>query len=118
MTKLIDYGVKFSLDDFGSGRSNLNYIVDMPVDIVKFDRDMLISYFENVKARYVMNAAIHMVHGMELQIVSEGIETKEQFDTIKDLGVSYIQGYYFSRPLPQDEFLEFIRTPIDASKIN
>lgn len=118
MTKLIDYGVKFSLDDFGSGRSNLNYIVDMPVDIVKFDRDMLISYFENVKARYVMNAAIHMVHGMELQIVSEGIETKEQFDTIKDLGVSYIQGYYFSRPLPQDEFLEFIRTPMDASKIN
>lgn len=108
MKKLMDYGVKFSLDDFGTGQSNLNYIVDMPVDIVKFDRNMIVSYFENGKAKYVMDAAMHMIHGMELQIVSEGIETKEQFDTMKDLGISYIQGYYFSKPLPESEFLQFI----------
>lgn len=108
MRKLMDYGVKFSLDDFGTGQSNLNYIVEMPVDIVKFDRNMIVSYFENGKAKYVMDAAMHMIHGMELQIVSEGIETKEQFDTMKDLGISYIQGYYFSKPLPETEFLQFI----------
>lgn len=109
MSQLMEYGVQFSLDDFGTGQSNLNYIVDMPVKIVKFDKDMTNAYFENGKAKYVMDAAMHMIHGMNLQIVSEGIETREQFETMKALGIQYIQGYYFSRPLPETEFLEFIR---------
>jgi len=108
MKNLMDYGVKFSLDDFGTGQSNLNYIVDMPVDIVKFDRDMTNAYFENGKAKYVMDAAMHMVHGMDLEIVSEGIETKEQYEAMEGLGINYIQGYYFSKPLPERQFLEFI----------
>lgn len=108
MKTLMDYGVQFSLDDFGTGQSNLNYIVEMPVNIVKFDRNMISAYFENGKAKYVMDAAMHMIHGMELQIVSEGIETREQFDTMENLGISYIQGYYFSKPLPSMAFLEFI----------
>lgn len=108
MEKLMSYGVHFSLDDFGTGQSNLNYIVDMPVDIVKFDRDMTTSYFESRKAKYVMDNAINMIHGMDLEIVSEGIETEEQYQTMKELGISYIQGYYFSKPLAEDEFWEFI----------
>lgn len=109
MRKLIEYGVSFSLDDFGTGQSNLNYIVEMPVKIVKFDRTMINSYFENGKAKYVMDAAMHMIHGMGLKIVSEGIETKEMFDTMCSLGISYIQGYYFSKPIPEQEFLEFVK---------
>ena len=109
MNKLIDYGSSFSLDDFGTGQSNLNYIVDMPVSIVKFDRSMTNSYFENGKAKYIMDAVIHMIHGMRLEIVSEGIETKEQYDIMENLGINYIQGYYFSRPVPEQEFLKFIR---------
>ncbi len=108
MKKLINYGVRFSLDDFGTGQSNLNYIVEMPVDIVKFDRSMIMAYFENEKAKYVMDAAMHMIHGMKLKIVSEGIETKEQYETMNELGISYIQGYYFSKPLPESDFLDFI----------
>ena len=108
MNRLIKYGVNFSLDDFGTGQSNLNYIVDMPVDIVKFDRDMINSYFDNKKARYVMDAAMHMIHGMGLKIVSEGIETNEQLGKMNELGISYIQGYYFSKPLPKEEFIKFL----------
>jgi len=108
MRKLIAYGVSFSLDDFGTGQSNLNYIVEMPVNIVKFDRTMINSYFENGKARYVMDAAMHMIHGMGLEIVAEGIETKEQYETMQSLGISYIQGYYFSRPIPEEQFLRFV----------
>ena len=108
MKKLIDYGVSFSLDDFGTGNSNLNYIVDMPVRLIKFDRDMIMSYFETGKAKYVMDAAMHMIHGLKLEIVSEGIETKEMLDTMENLGISYIQGYYFSKPIPEDEFIEFM----------
>ena len=108
MKALMEYGVTFSLDDFGTGQSNLNYIVDMPVEIVKFDRSMINAYFENKKAKYVMDAAMLMIHGMKLYIVSEGIETKEQFETMKELKINYIQGYYFSKPLPQQEYLKFI----------
>ena len=110
METLMEYGVHFSLDDFGTGQSNLNYIVDMPVDIVKFDRSMTNAYFENGKAKYVMDAAIHMIHGMNMQIVSEGIETAEQYHTMEKLGISYIQGYYFSKPLPENDFIQFLET--------
>ena len=105
---LKEYGVRFSLDDFGTGQSNLNYIVAMPVDIVKFDRGMTLSYFENAKAKYVMDAAMMMIKGMDLKIVSEGIESKEQLEIMEELGIQYIQGYYFSKPLPQNKFVEFI----------
>lgn len=108
MQMLIDYGVSFSLDDFGNGESNLNYIVDMPVSIVKFDRDMSQAYFANQKAKFVMEAAMQMIHDMELKIVSEGVETKEQMETIVGLGIDYIQGYYFSKPLPAEQFLQFV----------
>lgn len=108
MIALRNYGVGFSLDDFGTGQSNLNYIVDMPVDIVKFDKEMTTAYFESTKAKYVMDAAMHMIHGMKLDIVSEGVETAEQLDTMKELGIQYIQGYYLSKPLSQTEYLDFI----------
>ena len=113
MRALMNYGVKFSLDDFGNGESNLNYIVDMPVSIVKFDRDMTQTYFSSQKAKFVMEAAMHMIHDMKLEIVSEGVETKEQMEAIKALGIEYIQGYYFSRPLPGKEFLEFVAGEMD-----
>lgn len=108
MRVLMDYGVKFALDDFGNGESNLNYIVDMPVSIVKFDRDMTQAYFSSYKAKFVMEAAMHMIHDMKLEVVSEGVETEEQAQAIEALGIEYIQGYYFSRPLPGAEFLKFV----------
>jgi EAL domain-containing protein (putative c-di-GMP-specific phosphodiesterase class I) len=109
MHKLIDYGVSFSLDDFGNGESNLNYIVDMPVEIVKFDRDMTKSYFDKSKGKLVMETATRMILDLNLKIVSEGVETEEQLEAMKKLGVQYIQGYYFSKPLPEDEFVRFVR---------
>lgn len=115
MRQLMDYGVSFALDDFGNGESNLNYIVDMPVSIVKFDRDMSQAYFVSQKAKFVMEAAMHMIHDMKLEIVSEGVETKEQAEAIEALGIEYIQGYYFSRPLPGEEFLRFVSGETPAS---
>lgn len=108
MRQLLDYGVRFSLDDFGTGQSNLNYIMEMPVDIVKFDKEMTNAYFQNHTAKYVMDATIQMIHGLNLKIVSEGIETEEQYRAMADLGISYIQGFHFSKPLPEQEFLRFL----------
>lgn len=109
MRRLMEYGVYFSLDDFGTGQSNLNYIVDMPVNIVKFDREMSQAFFRDEKAKYVLNAAMQMIHGMKLKIVSEGIETEDQYLTMEELSIDYIQGYYFSKPLPEAEFLSFLQ---------
>ena len=109
MEKMIESGMHFSIDDFGTGQSNLNYIVDMPVKIVKFDREMIQAYFSSEKARYVMDAAMHMIHGMGLKIVAEGIETEEQYKIMEEIKIDYIQGYYFSKPLPEQEFLRFLR---------
>ncbi len=89
----------------------------MPVDIVKFDRSMTNAYFENRKARYVMDAAIQMIQGMNLEIVSEGIETEEQYQTMEELGISHIQGYYFSKPLPENEFLRFLESRMDGQEV-
>lgn len=116
MKNLMDYGVNFSLDDFGTGHSNLDYIVDMPVDIVKFDKGMTSAYFENGKAKYIMDAAANMIQGMDMKIVSEGIETETQFNTMQDMGINYIQGYYFSKPLPEEEFLKFIQKAKEMEK--
>ena len=113
---LKNYGVSFSLDDFGTGQSNLNYIVAMPVDIVKFDRGMTLSYFENAKAKYVMNAAMSMIKGLNLEIVSEGIESAEQLEVLEELGIQHIQGYYFSKPLPENNFVEFVIAAIERER--
>lgn len=109
MQSLIDYGMAFSLDDFGNGQSNLNYIVDMPVQIVKFDRDMTQAYFQTSKAQFVLQAATNMAHDMQLQVVAEGVETAEQFAVLEALGIDYIQGYYFSKPVDAKSFLTFVR---------
>ena len=109
MEQMIEYGTHFSLDDFGTGASNLNYIVDMPVQIVKFDREMIQAYFASGKAKYVMDAAMHMIHGMGLKIVAEGIETEEQYRKMEEIQIDFIQGYYFSKPIGEKDFLAFLR---------
>lgn len=108
MSMLRQKGCTFSLDDFGTGESNLNYIAEMPVDIVKFDREMTTNYFKNRKTKYIMDAAMSMIKGMQLKIVSEGIETQDQVDALSNK-VDYIQGYFFSKPLPEDQFVKFVK---------
>jgi len=109
MNKLIKQGVHFSLDDFGTGRSNLDYFVDMPVNIVKFDYSFTQGYFQGGKAHYVVESVVGLMDRMGMSIVAEGVETEEQFKAMCDLGISYIQGFYFSRPIPRDELLAFLR---------
>ena len=109
MEKLKEHGISFSLDDFGAGSSNLNYIVDMPVDIVKLDMHLTEEYFTNAKAKAIVKTVVDMAHSMGLRIIAEGIETKQQMDEMKSLGVDYLQGYYFSHPLPEHEILKFLQ---------
>ncbi|MBQ3560134.1 MAG: EAL domain-containing protein [Agathobacter sp.] len=109
METLIAYGFSFSLDDFGKGESNLMYVVEMPVSIVKLDYDMSKAYFNTERAKHVLKAVVGMAHGMKLKLVAEGIETIEELEGMHQEGIDYIQGYYYSRPIPEVEFIEFVK---------
>ena len=109
MDYLSRYGCSFSLDDFGTGESNLNYIVNMPVDIVKFDRSMILSYFATERAGIMLEYVTGMIKRMGMKIVAEGVEEQLQFEALSRLGIDYIQGYFFSKPVPIPEFISFIR---------
>ena len=109
METLIDYGFSFSLDDFGKGESNLMYVVEMPVAIVKLDYDMSKAYFHTGKAKHVVKAVVDMAHGLNLKLVAEGIEKIEELTAMNKEGIDYIQGYYYSRPIPVNEFISFMR---------
>ncbi|MCR5390122.1 MAG: EAL domain-containing protein, partial [Lachnospiraceae bacterium] len=108
MHRLIDKGVTFSLDDFGTGRSNVDYFVNMPVKTVKFDNSFTQGFFSNDRMKPVLTGMADIVHKLDMSIVAEGIETEEQARAMKEMGVEYIQGFYYSRPLPKDELIKFL----------
>ena len=109
MRKLIDEGFSFSLDDFGKGESNLMYVVEMPVSIVKLDYDISKAYFNTEKAKHVVKAVVGMAHELKLKMVAEGIENEDELRTMQEEGIDYIQGYYYSKPIPGDEFIRFVK---------
>lgn len=105
MKKLIDNNSSFSLDDFGSGYSNINYVLDLPISLLKYDKNMVWSYFKNEKGRVIMEYSVDMIKELNMRSLAEGVETKEQYDEVKKMGIEYTQGFYFSKPLPEEEFL-------------
>lgn len=106
--ELNDDGIAFSLDDFGTGYSNMKRIASMPFAIVKLDKTFT-EMNENDKMLKVVKNTISMVRDMNLRILVEGVETLESFKEFKALGVDYIQGYYFSKPLPMEKFVSEVK---------
>lgn len=107
LDKLTKAGIHLSLDDFGTGYSNMRRIALLPLKIVKLDRSM--TNAENTpNMQIVLEDAINMIKHMNMEIVVEGVETEELLKTYADLKCEYIQGYYYSKPIPKDDFIEFI----------
>lgn len=109
MNRFIEYGVKFSLDDFGKGQSNLMYVVEMPVSIVKLDMDMIKAYFVESKAKCVVAATVRMAHELGLHVVAEGVEEEDELSALRDEQVDFIQGYYFSKPVEDKVLAEMLK---------
>lgn len=106
---LKNIGISFSLDDFGTGESNLGYMIDMPVDIIKFDREIFQKATQNEKAKIIVKHTIDMAHSLGLRVVVEGVEIQEDVTFCEDMKVDYIQGFYFSKPIASDEFEIFCK---------
>ena len=106
MERMTVGGVTFSLDDYGTGYSNLTNVLKYPFHIVKLDKSVVWYAMENERAMCALRYTVAMMQDLNKHIVAEGVETREQLDILEDLGCHYLQGYYFSKPVPEQEFLQ------------
>lgn len=110
VAKLRNLGFTIEMDDFGSGYSSLNMLNEMPIDILKLDMKFIQAETSQRHNRGVLRFIIDLARWMNLGVVAEGVETKEQLLCLKAIGCDYVQGYYFSRPLPQAEFEQLLKS--------
>ena len=109
LSKCQENGYKIELDDFGSGYSSLNTLSILPLDVVKMDMS-LVKAITDFKSMRVFSACINLARSLGLKTVSEGVETKEQMWAIRELGGDVIQGYYYSKPLSEEDFEKYLST--------
>lgn len=112
LSQLTEAGIRFSLDDFGTGYSNMWRIASLPLHIVKLDKSFT-DVEENPRLLIVLQNTIKMIKDMNLKIVVEGIETEKLVHQFSELQCEYIQGYYYSKPIPKQDFIDFIRETMD-----
>ncbi|MCR4638795.1 bifunctional diguanylate cyclase/phosphodiesterase [Ruminococcus sp.] len=97
-------GFRIEMDDFGSGYSSLNMLTALPIDALKLDMKFIRTICEKPKSARLVGIMIDIARLLEVPVIAEGVETKEQMELLKKLGCDIIQGYYFSKPLPPEEF--------------
>jgi EAL domain-containing protein (putative c-di-GMP-specific phosphodiesterase class I) len=98
-----DMGITISLDDFGTGYSSLSYLKKFPIDYLKIDKSFL-DDFDTEGGAIFIDTIVKMGHSLNIKIIAEGVELIEQVDYLKSIGCDQYQGYYFSKPLPNEEF--------------
>lgn len=104
------HGIKTAMDDFGSGYSVLNTIVDIPVDVIKIDRGFITSCLETDRGIYFLKHLIGMIQNLGYQIICEGVETDEQIEILRQIGCDEIQGYWYSKPLKMEDYKKLLQT--------
>ncbi|MDL2217111.1 EAL domain-containing protein [Christensenellaceae bacterium OttesenSCG-928-M15] len=120
ITTLHALGVEISVDDFGTGYSSLSYLNKMAVDRIKIDRSFVMTIGNSAENQAIINAIIAMSKSLHMVITAEGVETREQYDFLKEANCEEIQGYLISKPMPAQEYIKFVKqwTPasIDAAE--
>ena len=108
LSRLQSIGVKVAIDDFGNGYSSLSYLKHFPVNILKIDRCFIQGITTDQHDSTILLAIIDLAHSLSLQVIAEGVETTEQVEFLKEHGCDQIQGYFFSPPLPDTEFVQML----------
>ncbi|MEG2633187.1 MAG: EAL domain-containing protein [Oscillospiraceae bacterium] len=106
---LHEKGFRISIDDFGSGYSSLNVLKNLPVDIIKLDRFMLSETLNSKREKTVVANIIRMAKELDMSVVAEGVETREQVLFLRGCGCETVQGFYYSKPIPAEKFAELLR---------
>ena len=108
LARIKQLGFSFSLDDYGTGYSNLVRVLEYPVDVIKLDKSIVWSAFHDQDNFVTLKNLISMFHDVRRKIVAEGVESEEQMVTLTELGCDFLQGYYYSKPVSEEEFLAFV----------
>lgn len=101
-------GFIVEMDDFGSGYSSLNMLKDMPVDVLKLDMRFLSKSSDEKRAQTIIRNIIHLSEELSIDSLTEGVETQEQYKSLSEMGCKLFQGYYFAKPMPVEDFIEFV----------
>jgi EAL domain-containing protein (putative c-di-GMP-specific phosphodiesterase class I) len=118
LQSLRDAGIKISIDDFGTGYSSLSYLAELPVDILKMDRSFVMRLGQEgqaTRAHALAESIIHMAHRLQLIVIAEAVETSGQLADLTAMGCDFAQGYYFHRPVGQEQIAELLRQQRDAA---
>lgn len=113
--QLKEEGFKLLMDDFGSGYSSLNILLETPFDVIKLDRKFMENMMVSNKGRLILEQVVSMVNKLDLGLLAEGVETKEQVELLQNIGCDQVQGYYYAKPMPEEEFFELL---VKHRKIN
>jgi diguanylate cyclase (GGDEF)-like protein len=105
--KLLDKGIWLAIDDFGTGYSTFSAIQAIRFQLFKIDRSIINDITQNHNSREIVKAMIAMAHSLEQRVIAEGVETDEQMQILKELECDIVQGYYYSRPLPEEQFISW-----------
>ena len=108
LRRIRDMGIHLSIDDFGTGYSSLSYLRRFPVDIVKVDRSFVAEIHANADDAALVKAIISMAHGLRMKVVAEGVEDRQQLAFLQSADCDLVQGYYFRKPVPAEEFRKFL----------
>jgi len=109
LTRLKDMGIRIALDDFGTGYSNIAWLTRLPVDLLKIDASFVSNLENSPHAVKLINSVIMLANSMDLMTLAEGVETRDQLQKLREFECDEMQGYYFSKPLPEAEFIELLR---------
>ena len=109
LQQFTNMGIKISIDDFGTGYSSLNYLKYFSIDSLKIDKSFVQDLVKNRNDELIVDAIIAMSHRLNFKVIAEGVETKEQWDFLKNHGCDEAQGYYFCKPKPADQLIKFIK---------
>ena len=104
MKRLRDAGMRIAMDDFGTGYSSLNSLRHIPADIVKIDRSFVRGITEDAFNATLIRSVTQLCHNVGKRVCLEGVETGEEYRAVREMGIELIQGYYFGRPMPPEEF--------------
>jgi len=111
LTEIRDLGINIALDDFGTGYSSLSYLKQLPINTLKIDKSFIDNILTNEREKAILDGIVQLAQKIDLIVIAEGAEIKEQIKLLQKMGCNQIQGYYFSKPLPASEIEEkFLKT--------
>lgn len=108
MKLLTEKGLRFFMDDFGTGYSNFYSVMSLPFEVIKLDKSLLNGLENSSRDRLIIQTLVEMFHNIGMKVIAEGIETEEQKNMVQNMGADYIQGFFYAKPMPEEQLVEFL----------